>query len=142
MNRRGSWVRGGVAGVTATACMSALMLTSERVGIMTGQPPRLIVDRFVPGLEEGAATVATVCFHGLYGAVAGALYAAVTPQGRVSARSGLAYGLLLWAAGYEGWVPAAGVLPPAHRDDRRRVITMISAHLVYGSVLGRQLERR
>lgn len=135
-------VRGGVGGVTATVAMSAVMLCAERLGMMTGQPPRLIIDRFAPGLNDSLATAAAALFHCMYGAAAGALYAAVTPADRVSARWGAGYGLLLWAAGYEGWVPIAGVLPPAHRDDRRRVITMISAHLVYGYVLGRQLARR
>ena len=52
---------------------------------------------------------------------------------------GATYGFLVWAAGYEGWVPMLGILPPAHRDRRSRVATMMLAHLVYGSVLGRLL---
>lgn len=135
-------VRGGIEGVTATLAMSTVMLCAERLGVMTGQPPRLIIDRFAPGLNNGAATAAAVVFHGMYGAATGALFAALTPAERVSARWGAAYGLLVWVAGYEGWVPVAGVLPPAHRDERGRVITMITAHLVYGCVLGRRLEQR
>lgn len=53
-----------------------------------------------------------------------------------NAATGAAFGLAVWAAGYEGWVPAMGVLPPAHRDKRSRALTMLAAHLVYGAVLG------
>jgi hypothetical protein len=37
---------------------------------------------------------------------------------------------------YEGWVPAAGIMPPAHRDRPSRSATMVVAHAVYGAVLG------
>jgi hypothetical protein len=49
---------------------------------------------------------------------------------------------MVWLAGYEGWLPMMGILPPAHRDDRGRVGTMVAAHLVFGAALGFVLRRR
>jgi hypothetical protein len=135
-------VRGAAAGLVATGVMSALMVLSERAGLMPGQPPRMIVDRLAPELEPGAADAATLLSHGAYGAAAGAVFGGITRRGSASPLTGAVYGVLLWAAGYEAWVPALGVMPPAHRDDRARVLTMVLGHAVYGAVLGSRLARR
>ena len=52
-----------------------------------------------------------------------------------SVPAGTIYGALVYAAGYEGWLPVLGILPPAHRDRRGRVAIMLFAHLVYGASL-------
>ena len=54
---------------------------------------------------------------------------------RLAARGAL-FGLLVWGVSYLGWVPAAKILPPAHRDRRDRQVTMVIAHLVFGASLG------
>lgn len=51
------------------------------------------------------------------------------------------FGLTVWAASYGGWLPIAGVLPPAHRDKPGRAFSIIAAHIVYGVTLG-LLERK
>jgi hypothetical protein len=102
----------------------------------------MIVDRLTPGLREDTADAAALLSHGVYGAVAGAVYALLEADPGKRRRWGAAYGALIWVAGYEGWVPALGVLPPAHRDRRTRAGVMLTAHLIYGAVLGRLLERR
>jgi hypothetical protein len=134
--------RGGVAGLAATAAMSAFLIGMERIGILPGQPPRMIVDRFAPALPHDMADAAALAAHAAYGAFAGAAFAAATAGRAATQVLGMGYGLLVWAGGYEGWVPAMGVLPPAHRDRPSRAGTMIAAHLIYGFVLGRQLARR
>jgi hypothetical protein len=39
--------------------------------------------------------------------------------------------------GYEVVMPAATGMPKAHRDKRRRAVTILIAHIVYGAALGR-----
>lgn len=135
-------VRGSVAGVAATSAMTTYMIALERLGVMRAQPPRMIVDRVAPDLSEPAANAAAGVSHAAYGALAGAAFAQLA-SGRAHAPAlGIVYGLVLWVAGYEGWVPVLGALPPAHRDRPARVGTMLTAHLLYGYVLGRQLGRR
>ena len=54
----------------------------------------------------------------------------------------MAFGLGVWAVSYLGWIPALGLLPPPYRDNPRRAWTTLTAHLVYGAVLGAGLSRR
>jgi hypothetical protein len=132
--------RGTAAGVVATLVMSAFVLALRRCGVLPSLPPRDVVDRLAPVLEEDAARVMTAASHLAYGAAAGAALAAVAGR-RTGAISGGVYGAALWVAGYDGWVPAIGALPPAHRDRPDRAVPMLAAHLVYGAVLGRLLGR-
>jgi hypothetical protein len=80
--------------------------------------------------------------HGAYGIFGGAAFALLAGDRRRSTVWGAAYGVLIWIGGYEGWVPALGVLPPAHRDRRARAGVMLTAHVIYGAVLGRLLASR
>lgn len=75
-----------------------------------------------------------------YGADAGVGYCAVTPPLARNIWTGARYGFVVWNAGYEGWFPLMGILPPAHRDARGRDITMLAAHTVYGVALGATAE--
>lgn len=135
-------LRGAAAGVVAAAAMTALMVTAERIGMMRGQPPRKIVDRVAPPAGRRTRDVAALASHLAYGAAAGTVFAGATDERHDVTVLGLGFGLALWAAGYEGWVPAMGVLPPAHRDRRGRVGTMVAAHLLFGAVLARRLSPR
>ena len=46
------------------------------------------------------------------------------------------YATGIWLVSYQGWVPALGIMAPASRDRRGRVVTMLAAHWVYGAALG------
>lgn len=132
-------IRGGLAGFVATSAMTAYMIGLERAGVMHGQPPRMIIDRFAPGLQDQEADLLAAVAHAAYGAMAGVVFAQLA-AGRPDARLlGVSFGLLVWAGGYEVWVPALGVLPQAHHDRPARVGTMVTAHLLYGYLLGQQL---
>ena len=138
---------GALAGVVATLPMSALMLLAQRLGLMGTQPPRRITDGAldVAGANppEHTRRLLTALSHVGFGATAGVpfvlLSRAVPPSPRPLL--GAAYGVGVWASAYLGWVPAAGLMPPAHRDRADRPATMIVAHLVYGSVLGAVTDR-
>ncbi|MDH2445442.1 hypothetical protein QDR37_15960 [Amnibacterium sp. CER49] len=131
---------GAAAGLAATLAMSGLLVAAKALGALPKQPPVLLVKKVLPNLPEAVAQPLSWAAHLGYGAVGGALLPVLLR--RVTPARGLAYGLAIYAASYEGWVPVAGVLPPAHADDRRRVATMLAAHVVYGAVLGRLLRRR
>ena len=129
-------LHGALAGVAATAAMSAVMALAKTGGLMERQPPPIIVESFFPGWEEPTQNAVAVLSHVGYGAGAGAVYGLVcVPQNR-NALTGAVYGALVWAGGYEGWLPLLNILPPAHHDARGRALTMVAAHLMYGSVLG------
>ena len=54
----------------------------------------------------------------------------------IAASVGALYATGIWLVSYQGWVPALGIMPPASRDRRGRVATMLAAHWVYGAALG------
>jgi hypothetical protein len=124
---------GALAGVGATVVMSAVFFAGQRLGTIGTLPPRLIVARLLPDLSRRGSQALSAVAHLGYGAVAGAGFGIA--RGR-SLRSGLLYGLAVWAVSYELWVPAADVLPPAHRDQRSRAATIAAAHVIFGLALG------
>lgn len=80
--------------------------------------------------EQRIKDVAMAAHFG-YGAAAGALLAA--PNARIGMGRGLAGGIAVWGLSYLGWIPAAGVLRPAHQHPVRRTLLMIAAHAAWGA---------
>ncbi len=129
-------LHGALAGVAATAAMSAVMGLAKAGGLMKRQPPTIIVESFFPGWEEPTRNAVAVLSHVGYGAGAGAVYGLVCVPTNRNSLTGAVYGALVWAGGYEGWLPWLNILPPAHHDARGRALTMFTVHLIYGCVLG------
>lgn len=146
----GTIVNGAVAGLVATAPMTAVM---EKLFAMLPPeqqyplPPSQITERVEQGalntrLPDEQHTTLTLANHFLYGAAAGALYGAVAQNLRFSpALKGMLFGLGVWTASYQGWVPAAGILPPASETPGERNALMITANILWGAVTGVLLER-
>lgn len=129
---------GGLAGIAATVAMTAAMRRlyplldkSKRYPL----PPREIIDRIGLGDDERTARDRTVLAHFGYGALAGALFAALPPP----RGSGTAFGLGIWAVSYLGWIPALRILSPASQHPVQRNLLMAAAHVVWGIVLAKSL---
>jgi hypothetical protein len=137
---------GARAGMAATGAMTWPMVATRLAGgvseiepdvvgrgllrRMGKEPPRL-VERMVVGAA-----------HSAYGASAGALFALVVPARVVTVPRGVAFGLALGAAGYQGWVPALGILPPLTEASAGRRFSVVSSHVVFGAVLALSYRRR
>lgn len=144
---------GAIAGLVATAPMTAVMLLLHRLLPDREQYPleplritRRLAQRVgldaVAGDSE-AATAATAVAHFGYGAAAGSLFPPLLGWLPVpSVVAGAAYGLGVWAGSYLGLLPALGLLSPATQHPRRRNLLMIVAHLVWGGALGLLTARR
>ena len=139
---------GAAAGATATVAMSAVMLGAKRAGISGELPPeritRTAIDRLSarPLDDHTEHAIASVAHLG-FGAVAGALFnllmareGSARGSPLVAASAGVIYATCVWLVSYQGWVPGLGFMPPASRDRRGRVATMLVAHWVYGGTLG------
>jgi hypothetical protein len=143
---------GAIAGLSATAPMTlAMQLMKEQLprSEQFPLPPRLITE--VMAERTGADKVldtetsrkaATFLNHFGYGAAVGALFGLTRSKGdlRDSVASatlqGMGWGLAVWAGSYLGWLPSAGILPPATRQSKERNALMVAAHLVWGASLG------
>jgi uncharacterized membrane protein YagU involved in acid resistance len=126
---------GVIAGLAATTAMTSAMThlarqlpPAERYPL----PPREIVDGLdiETPVDRGTTTLAA---HYAFGAVTGALYAVLFRRSSLS--GGAAYGAAVWAVGYLGLLPAAGLLSGATRHPIRRSLVMLLAHLVWGVTL-------
>ncbi|WP_245657826.1 DUF1440 domain-containing protein [Herbidospora mongoliensis] len=129
---------GAVGGLLATGAMSLVMLAGHRMGLLEEQPPKRIIRAVLPGPRHrpkpGEKTLAVLSHFG-FGAAAGSAFALATRQHRPPASVGAGYGLAIWLAAYQGWVPALGALPPVSRDRPGRQVVMAAGHVVYGTTL-------
>ena len=136
-----------MAGTLATGAMSALMMGARRSGLMGQMPPEKITSRALdaagfwrrhPQVQDLLATA----LHFAFGGGAGAMFAVGSRQVNPPlppAIQGMLWGTAVWGVSYLGWVPALGIMPPATRDRPGRAMTMLSAHWLYGAVLGQLL---
>jgi uncharacterized membrane protein YagU involved in acid resistance len=142
---------GTLAGFAATAPMTvAMMLIYRRLHPFEIQA--LPQEEITAELERRTGVkahltrpeheVVTWISHFGFGAGAGALYAPLA--GMMKAHpvlKGAGYGLLVWAASYLGWLPAAGILHQTKEQPPRPNLMMIFAHLVWGVTLGMLTEK-
>lgn len=141
-------VGGSIAGAAATVPMSIVMLASEAAGYMEKQPPEKITEELLDKADvhppEPVKKELTVINHLLFGAAAGAVYGVARglltsgremPPAKAEVPAAIAFGLGVWFVSYEGWVPASGFMPPSHKTDPSRPVTMASAHVVFGACL-------
>lgn len=147
--------RGVAAGVVATAVMSASMRAAQAMGLLGRMPPRKITDHLLDVLgvkhatpriaRRALATINHVGFGASCGALFGLGHALLGRRARTrplaTTAAGVAFGTLVWAVSYAGWVPALGVMPRPSRDRFGRPATMVVAHWVYGGVLGALVAR-
>ncbi|MBG0829940.1 hypothetical protein HS041_19415 [Planomonospora sp. ID67723] len=140
----GDLVRGGLGGMLATAAMSVVMVAGDLAGLMRDQPPKRITRAFLPGgryrPKPGEGVLGAVAHVG-FGAAGGALFGLLAGERRPPVPVGVGYGLAIWLASYQGWVPGLGILPPISRDRPGRVAVMGAAHVVYGAALAAAVSR-
>ena len=153
---RGSLQRGAVAGVIGTAAMTALGM---KPGAARWLPESMLPDEFLPlkitrWVEQkarlyrrvkrtGSEAALTGASHLGYGALAGAGYGLLRSRlDRLpSWLAGGSYGVILWAAGYEGWIPAAGIQPPTTQKPPRKWTVPVGSHLIFGLATALAFER-
>ncbi|HEV2149032.1 MAG TPA: hypothetical protein VGR37_16620 [Longimicrobiaceae bacterium] len=138
-------VRGAAAGLAGTLVLQALRTASEKAAPSTMPPIRqdpgeYLVDRVEQALPGGVrahvpALAETVAAKGLaagYGITAGAVYGLVRPRGGDVLVDGVAVGLGTWAAGYLGWLPALGLMPPVSEQDAPEALGPMVRHALFG----------
>ncbi len=140
-------LRGAAAGTLATLLMSGVMVVAKRLGLVGGMPPEKVTAKLLnhAGIHRSAdqQDALAAALHFGFGAGAGAAFGLVAPRPMwIRVPAGMAYGAAIWGISYMGWVPAAGIMPPADRDRRDRQAVMLAGHLVFGAALGVLVGRR
>ena len=139
---------GAMAGLAATLPMSAVMQAAKTAGLMPEQPPERITERALRAVgvhlsereSDGASAAAHLAFGAAAGALFGVLHRRIRPPVPAAAH-GVVFGLLVYGASYEGWIPSLGLLAPPAREDSGIQPAMMAAHVVYGAALGAALQR-
>jgi putative membrane protein len=138
---------GTAAGIIATVPMTALMLLLHRQLPRHERyplPPRRVTMEaaedvgLADDFSEPQRVGLTAAGHFAYGGGVGGLYTLLPENAlpRSPALRGIVYGLAVWSGSYLGWLPVAGLHPPATQEPARRNALMIAAHVVYGAALG------
>src|SRR5215813_7357716 len=151
MTIRSDWrkriILGAAGGFIGTLAIQALLTASQRwlpntvpplrqnpgeFMVKTGEeaPPDSMRRRIPQVVETGAAQTLAVG----YGLTFGGLYALLRPKGGPPFVEGVILGIVNWAAGYLGWLPALGFMPPVWRQKTPQAIAPIAEHALYGIV--------
>ena len=137
------------AGAIATGAMSGVIVAGDRAGLMSEPPPTTITRRALEGAgvethTDDALSIAAPLAHLGFGALGGVIYSLVRrlAPGIPGPLLGILVALGIYGVSYKGWVPALGILPPPEEDRPGRPAVMITAHVVYGLVLGMLIRRR
>lgn len=137
----GRILRGAIAGATATAIMSIVMLASERVGLMGRHPPERIAERGLGAIDEApderAVKAVGPAAHFVFGTAGGAAFGLIAGarDPGTAQRLAVPWAIAIWLVSYFGWIPAMHILPPPSEDRPGRAWTMLVAHVVYGASL-------
>src|ERR1051325_4161512 len=126
---------GAVAGAGATFLMQGMMMGSGKL-IPRSRPPikqapgEFMVEK--AHLPEAIPKPVAKSLHLGYGTTSGMLYAAMRPRGGSALLDGTLLGLGVWAAGYLGWLPAAGLMPPITEHEPKQIVVPIVQHALFG----------
>jgi hypothetical protein len=136
---------GAVAGLAGTFLIQGLLAASQKWAPQTLPPikqdpgefmveqvekylPEKVKEKLPEGLESAAAKSLALG----YGTTFGALYAASRTETKSVILEGSALGLTAWAAGYLGWLPAAGLMAPVTKQEPEQIAGPILSHVLFG----------
>jgi len=133
---------GAAAGVGATLLMQAMMKASPKV-VPNGEPPlrqdagEFMIAKVVGELPIPPAVRKTAAksLHLGYGTAPAVLYALIRHRDGTVIVDGTLLGLGVWAAGYLGWLPAAGLIPPLREQSPRQITVPMVRHALFGIAL-------
>jgi hypothetical protein len=101
---------------------------------MVKRVERVLPDRVQRAIPKSVESVASQALALGYGLTFGALYGVARRKPGHLLIDGAALGLVTWAAGYLGWLPATGLLPPVTRQKAAQALTPIWQHIAFGIV--------
>jgi hypothetical protein len=136
---------GAAGGLVGTLAIQSLLAASQKRAPSTLPPIREDPGKFMVERAERvlpaqvrrrvphAAETAMAKVLGMgYGVSFGALYAGLRPRVHMPIVDGFLLGVAAWAAGYLGWLPALGLMPPVWKHKPKAAAAQIAEHAAYG----------
>jgi len=147
MKNDGIWTKialGAAAGLAGTLVIQGLQTANQKWAPKAQAPIRMhpgkfMIDKVKNVLPESAAnsispgvekTLMNLLPVG-YGSTGAALYTALRSDPHV-VLDGAALGAAVWAAGYLGWLPAFGLMPPVKEHTPAQIASSVGQHVLYG----------
>ncbi len=136
---------GAAGGFAGTVALQALLTAGQKwlpsmVPPLRQDPGEFMVEKVEDILPEsvreqipGTVETAAARLLGMgYGTTFGALYAALRPHGENLLLDGFMLGMAVWAAGYLGWLPVLGLMPPVWQQQAQQAVAPAAEHVAYG----------
>lgn len=143
----GRLLRGAAAGFAGTLALQVMRTASSKALPATMPPIRQDPGDFmvqkaeallpeaararIPSLVEASAAKGIAAGYGL---TAGAVYGLLRREDGDVLVDGVLLGLGTWAAGYLGWLPALGLMPPIRQQEIPEAAGPVVRHAVFGIV--------
>jgi hypothetical protein len=109
-------------------------MRQEPGAFMVEQGEKLLPESARQRIPQRVETGAALLLAAGYGLTFGALYPLLRPRGGSIIADGVLLGLVNWATGYLGWLPAAKLMPPLWRQNAPQVMGPMLQHALYGMV--------
>ncbi len=140
---------GALGGLAGTAVLQGLVMANQYVAPETEPPeaedpasfmlwqaekhlPRETWMKIPPSAETAAGFGLSFAYGATFGAVYGAIRGESGSKLSTTMVDGVVVGLGVWAIGYLGWLPAAGLIPPPWKREWKQEIGPVVEHLAYG----------
>jgi hypothetical protein len=136
---------GAVAGLAGTFVIQGLLAASQKWApqslppikqdpgeFMVEKAEKHLPDKVRQKIPEELEKAAAKSLALGYGTTFGALYAISRPETKNWLLEGTALGLVAWGAGYLGWLPATGLMPPLTKQEPEQIVGPILSHLLFG----------
>ena len=139
-------VNGALRGVIAAMAMTGMRAFTVNAGLVEQAPPQAIIRQKIPGMlrfsNKGRKKQRMLeeLAHWSYGAVGGAVFAALPHPIRRRSISGPVYGLLIWLSFEAGIAPMLGLKESKKLRLASRA-ALAADHFVYGLVLSETRRR-
>lgn len=135
---------GAAGGAAATVALSAFRGSLNSLGLVHKTAPMQVVDRlletgFASEWPPAAKSALTLAAHFGYGIGAGAAFGALRREKddyATEAAVGASLGVLIWGAGWAGWLPLLGVHAAPWSQTTPKVLLPVLDHAVFGAVWG------
>jgi hypothetical protein len=136
---------GAAAGLGGTIALRGIMAANHRLlpetkAPIRGDPAVFMVQQarsvLPPGtrarIPGGLQTTVEKALGPGYGMTFGLLYGLLAPRHQRIVAGGALLGVAAWAAGYLGWLPATGLMPPVTEQRPGQVVAPLFNHLLFG----------
>jgi hypothetical protein len=99
---------------------------------MLQKTERLLPEQTRQKIPQKAKAAAAKLLGFGYGMSFGALYSATRPEGGRPFVEGPGLGIGSWAAGFLGWLPATGLMPPVWKHQPKQIVRPLAEHALFG----------